>query len=241
MKRLCLVLSCGLSTALLVMGCSPLVGRSPDAAASSASPSASLPASPSLSPASPAPSALPVATCHDPLPEALQSVVTGDRLATAADFVPAIQTFESNRQDFTCSIYSADFNQDGNLDYALLLINEQTANFRTQLALGQPDGSFQTLVLKEYQPVTDPAEGVVYTSMQFKPAGELGPAARDYSPLEPAQRDAFVATPALEIWQAIELDDQGRPSRVDEISSLAYCSDVYYVTAGQLMSFTVCD
>lgn len=187
---------------------------------------------------------LPTVQCQGELPEVLEPITSGYRLAQESDFVPAIRNFDPDytvNEDFTCSIFTDDFTGDGSPDYALLLVNEATADFRAMIAVNEGNGTFSPLVLKEYQRVTEPSEGVIYTSLSYKPAGEEGLALRDYARLEPAQREAYVSRPAIALWRSIIQDEEGRPEDVTELSTLAYCSDAYYFVEGNLQTFQVCD
>lgn len=195
-----------------------------------------------LGPAAPPPQ-LPDIQCQGQLPEALKEKTENYRLAQEADFVPSIREYdEQTERNFTCSIFTADFNNDGAKEYALLLVDPKTSNFRFELLVNRGTGKFGTAVVKTFQPATKLEEGVVYTSMNFKPAGESGPAQRDYFPLKAGtpERKSFEAQPAIELWRALDPTENGLPKNL-EVSTLAYCSDIFYFVNGKLERTSVCD
>jgi hypothetical protein len=181
--------------------------------------------------------------CSGLLPRSVEVSIEDYRLVQRSDFIPAIQNFKraSSTEVFTCGIFTADFDGDGDRDYALLLVNDETKQFRAQFSLNQGNDTFEPMVLRTYSAMPTVAQGeVVYTSMSFKPKGEAGLALRDYSPLQSRDREVYTERPAIALWRAILTDDQGLPADF-EISTLAYCSDAYYFINGKLETFSVCD
>lgn len=186
---------------------------------------------------------LPNLQCQGEVPQPVKATLGEHRLAKESDFVPSIRNFKSSEtpnQKFTCSIFSADFNQDGLKDYAMLLVAEETADFRFQIALNQGNGKFERSLVKDYRRTTKPEEGVIYTSMDFKPAGEKGLANRKYSPLkaESAEEKTYISTPAIELWKVSKTDE---PPKQLDVDSLAYCSEALYFLDGKQKTFAVCD
>lgn len=210
----------------------------------------SIQTSPNLTPAkanSSADPSLPQLTevqCRGELPTPVKATLGEYRLAQRSDFVAAIRTYEQEnpQQKLTCSIYTADFNGDGVKDYALLLVNPKTKNFRFQLMIAQNKGKFNSAVTKDFLHLPNSAEGTIYTAMTFKPPGELGPAAREYSPIKSGtwQEKVFQTKSAIELWKALPVDAAGIPQH-SEVATLAYCSDVFYFFNAQLRTFSVCD
>ncbi|MBD1928388.1 hypothetical protein H6F74_19355 [Trichocoleus sp. FACHB-90] len=185
---------------------------------------------------------LPDVQCQGEVPQPVKASLGEFRLAQEADFIPAIRQFQASgnsKQKLTCSIFSADFNQDGLKDYAMLLVSEELGDFRFQMSLNQGDGKFQRDFVKDYKRITKPEAGVIYTSMDFKPAGEKGLAARDYSPLKPGspEQKTYVEKPAIELWKGSQTD---APPKQLDISSLGYCSEALYFVDGK-KTFVVCD
>lgn len=187
---------------------------------------------------------LPEVQCQGELPTAVKATLGDYRLAQKPDFVAAIRSYEQEnpQQKLTCSIFTADFNGDGMNDYALLLVNPNTDNFRFQLMIHQGNGQFNSAVTKEFPRLPNSAEGKIYTSMTLKQAGELGSAARDYSPIKSGtwQEKVFQTKPAIELWKARSVNAAGIPQH-SEVATLAYCSDVFYFFNAQLKTFGVCD
>jgi hypothetical protein len=183
--------------------------------------------------------------CQGKAPQQL-AVILGDyRLAQQSDFVASIRKLKLDynpKEKFTCSIFTADFNQDGLKDYAMLLVNKKTSNFRFQMALNKGKGKFNSAIVKDYKRITKPYEGVIYTSMSFKPAKSPGLALRDYSPLKQgtAERKQYEAKPAISLWKSPLQTKNGVPQNLD-VSTLGYCSEAFYLVEGKQKTFVVCD
>ncbi len=227
----------GLGMAFLMTAC----GFTGEADGVSTTPTEIPASSAALTRAAATPLPLPEVQCQGELPEALAEVTAGYRLADESDFVSSIRDFNQNAtEDLTCSIFTADFDEDKDRDYALLLVDDKTSSFRVQLALNQGNGTFKPLVLKEFEPLADTEAGSVYISLNFKRPGSEGLANREYSPLTDTARNVYLSKPAIDHWRAIQMDEQGKPTSLD-VSSLGYCSDAYYYVNGNLVMFTVCD
>lgn len=144
---------------------------------------------------------LPDVECYGKLPEALKASTGNYHLAEESDFVPAIRSYAQPSQPNTCSIFTVDLNGDNQKDYAVLLVNAESPTSRFQLLINQGNGEFTSVVTRDYQRLSNPEEGTVYTSMNLKPAGEPGQGLRDYFPLKPGtpQREVFESQPAIEL------------------------------------------
>lgn len=189
------------------------------------------------------PPQLPDIQCQGQLPEALKGKLENYRLAQESDFVPSIRDYDAQTEgNFTCSIFTADFNNDGAKEYALLLVDPKTSDFRFELLINRGTGTFGTAVVRTFKATTKAEEGVIYTSMNFKPAGKSGPAQRDYFPLKAGtpERKNFEAQPAIELWRALDTTENGLPKNL-EVSTLAYCSDIFYFVKEKLERVSVCD
>lgn len=188
--------------------------------------------------------ALPESQCQGEVPSSIKAKLGEYRLAQPSDFVAAIRTYqqENPRRKLTCSIFTVDFNEDGLKDYALLLVNPKTRDFRFAIAMNRDNGKFEPAVVKNFHRLANSDGGIVYTSMIFKPSGALGAAKREYSPLKygTTDQEIFKAKPAIEVWKAIATTPGGVPQDLN-VSTLAYCSDVFYFVDGQLKNFSVCD
>ncbi len=204
------------------------------------------PPQPAQSPVNASPS-LASPQCQGEVPAAVLKSLGSDRVATAADFVKSIREFSSPppKEPFTCSVYTADFNGDRRLDYALLLVNPQTLGSAFRLMLSQADGQFKPAFSRDYQRPPAGVDGLIYTAMFFKPAGVEGVAQRSYFPLKPgtAERTAFIATPAIELWRPVVpyKGETLKPKDLATIDGLAYCSEVFYFIQGKAKTTQVCD
>ena len=182
--------------------------------------------------------------CQGVVPPALQSLVGDYLVAQKSDFVESIRQLENDdpTSPLTCGIFSADLNQDGQLDYALMLVHPQQKLGRFLIAIQQKNGEFKPAVQRDFLPLKNNQSGVLYSSMQLKPAGKLGAAARDYAPLKPGslEQKTYQGQVAIERWKAIALDEAGLPQGL-EASTLGYCSEAFYGMEGELQTFTVCD
>ncbi|MBD2740781.1 hypothetical protein [Coleofasciculus sp. FACHB-1120] len=188
--------------------------------------------------------ALPEPQCQGEIPPSLKASLSEYRLAQESDFVASIRAYERENpgQRTTCSIFTADFNEDRQKDYALLLVNPKNNNFRFFIAINQRNGQFNPAVVKDFSHLPESSEGIIYTAISFKPPGELGPAAREYSPLKygTSEQQIFKAKPAIELWKALPTDSAGVAQYL-EIGTLAYCSNAFYFVDGKLKTFGVCD
>jgi hypothetical protein len=196
--------------------------------------------------AAPPPPVLPDVQCSGtlPAPVAATERLENYRLAQEKDFVASIRQYErQSNKKLTCSIFTADFNDDGLKEYALLLVNTKTSEFRFELLLNRGTGEapFGTVAVRNFKVVTNPDGGVIYTAMRLKQAKEVGPASRSSFPLKPGsqEREKFVNSPAIELWRTPSNSD-GVPKDLN-LSTLAYCSDVFYFVDGKLETITVCD
>lgn len=187
------------------------------------------------------------AQCNQEIPAELKVKLANYRLAQKSDFVASIRAYEQeNPQDkVTCSIFSADFDQNNLPDYALLLVAKDNKTFHFTIALNFGDGQFFPRAPQTFKSITNPDEGIIYTSMSFKPAKSTGSANREYFPLQPGtpERKIFAAQPAIELWRALNTDLVGVPQNL-EVSTLAYCTDIFYFDqsrGSELKTTSVCD
>jgi hypothetical protein len=93
--------------------------------------------------------------CHREAPAALAATFGEFRLAQPQDFVPVIQQLQTTptngpKPSYTCSLFTANFNQDEQPDYAVLLVNPQTQTSQFRLVLGQGQNSFTDAVVRDY-------------------------------------------------------------------------------------------
>jgi hypothetical protein len=204
--------------------------------------------------------------CQGEIPAALQATFGEFRLAQPTDFVPKIQqlqaetlnnqaaqtpTIASDRTtpaiDYTCSNFVADFNQDQQLDYAVLLVNPQSQTTQFRLALHQTDGTFNSIVTRDYPNPPAAITQPLYVSMFLKPAGEAGPANRDYFPLKlgTPERDTFIASTAIELWLPPTIYQTGISSDLSAEERfnqpIGYGSEVFYLIDNQLTTVNVAD
>lgn len=187
---------------------------------------------------------LPDVQCQGAIPAPVQVMLGDYRLAQKSDFVPAIRNFkpEYADQNFTCAIFTADFNEDGLKDYALLLVNQKTFDFRFQMVLNRNNGEFDPAFVRDYKRLTQPEDGVIYTSMSFKPPGVPGLAVREYSPLKQGtpEQKTYQAKAAISLWKAM-LTNSDTSAKSLNVNTLGYCSEALYLVDGKESSFVVCD
>lgn len=186
---------------------------------------------------------LPDVQCRGEIPEPLKKELEDYRLAQEEDFVASIREYApETKEQLTCSIFTADFNADNMKDYAVLAVDTKTSDFRFELLLNRGNGDFGTAVVRTYKRSTESEQGIVYTTMTFKPPGESGPAQRDNFPLKPGtpERESFLAKPAIELWRALPTTPDRLPQDLN-ISTLAYCSEIFYFVNGKLQTTSVCD
>ena len=182
--------------------------------------------------------------CLQEIPKTLEAQFNNYQLAQTSDFVTSIRNYasENDKNILTCSIFEADFNRDRLNDYALLLIAEDKTHFRFLILLNQGKEKFTEALVKDYQTVNQLSEGIIYTSMSYKPSGELGIAQREYSPIKPdtPEGKTFIAAPAIELWEAIKDNKTNLPLDL-ELDTLAYCSEVFYWQEENFKTVIVCD
>ncbi|MEM8719731.1 MAG: hypothetical protein AAGE84_10540 [Cyanobacteria bacterium P01_G01_bin.39] len=182
--------------------------------------------------------------CRGELPNSLKTQIGAYRLAKESDFVASIRSYaqEHPSLNLICNIFGADFSQNNLNDYALLLVAEDNTHFRFLLLLNKGQGEFAEVIVKDYQSITKPSDGLVYTSMEYKLPGEPGITQRAYSPIktDTPEGEKFIAQPAIELWDAIKLNQANVPQDT-YLETLAYCSNVYYLVETQFETITVCD
>ena len=182
--------------------------------------------------------------CLSQLPELLQTRLNGYQIAQKSDFVRSIYGYDQEKPttDLTCSVFELDLNQDQLNDYVLLLVAEDKSHFRFLILLNQDKGEFSEVIVKDYQSVSQASEGIVYTSMIYKLPGELGITQRAYSPIKPntPEGQTFIASSAIELWDAVKDNETNLPLDL-ELSTLAYCSQIFYWVEGKIETVTVCD
>lgn len=182
--------------------------------------------------------------------QVLETALPGARLATASDFAPALE--EKYRGD---TVRQADFNGDGLNDWAVLVVLPRSNAYGVYYIISSEDGpKSMRLVSREHGAEQD--AGFIKTPMFFKPAGELGIAARDYNSLaedshpgdfspdavekrveQRAKRIApYRAVPAIEAWTGASNSQEDQT-----LEEMAYCSHAWYFDKGALKTFSACD
>lgn len=197
----------------------------------------------------------PKVQCQGDLPKSLQSALPGYRLAKPTDFVEPIQKLDQRSKSLdyaylysnspaTCSIFTADFNQDGQNDYALLLIHKVTSYSQFRLLINRGN-AFETVRLTDYEKPPRPIEGLVYTSMFLKPSGELGVAARKSFPIQGGTPEwqQFVDSPTLELWDPPIVTPTAFPEQLQpgyfKFDQLGNRSTLFYFVKGELRSTNI--
>jgi hypothetical protein len=208
------------------------------------------PKPPSIEPSS----KLPDVQCRGEIPEALLMTFGAFRLAQPDDFIPTIQKFAQQpapvgkpKPTYTCSIFSEDFNQDSQLDYAVLLVNPQTQTAQFRLAINQGKNTFKNRVIREYPKPPQPISQPLYVAMFLKRSGESGAANRDYFQLKRGnpERETFIANPAVEVWLPPAAFQSGTsPTQSAEAQfnrGVGYGSEIFYFVDNQLKTARVAD
>jgi len=118
---------------------------------------------------------VPEVQCDGEIPAELKAKLGKYRLAQKSDFVASIRAYEQEnpRDKVTCSIFTTDFNEDNLKDYSLLLVAQDNTTFHFTILFNQGNGSFTPVETKTFKSITSPEEGIIYTSMSFKPPKTL--------------------------------------------------------------------
>jgi hypothetical protein len=197
---------------------------------------------------------LPDIQCQGEPPEALLLTFGEFRLARPDDFIPKIQEFDRQpapagrpKFTYTCSIFSEDFNQDSQLDYAVLLVNPKTQASQFRLAINQGKNKFANVVVRDYSKPPQTIAQPLYVAMFLKRPGELGAASRDYFQLKRGnpEREVFIANPAIEVWLSPAVFRPGTsPAQSEEAQfnrAVGYGSENFYFVDRQLKTVRVAD
>lgn len=167
------------------------------------------------------------------------------RLANTSDYETALKG-----QDQGQAWLQADFNQDGQADYAVLLINESAQEYRVYYLLRQAQGFHADLLLT--RKFAGESSHPIRTPMFFKPAGQSGISGREYNgltaiphpeklsgkqivALKASRRAFYTSVPAIEVWTG------SKATGPADLSDLAYCSRTWFYQAAALKAFDACD
>jgi hypothetical protein len=186
----------------------------------------------------------------EPVDSMLQREMPGAHLATSSDFSPALEGKYRGQV-----LHEADFNGDGLSDWAVVIVVPRSRTYGVYYIISdKPQPTILNLLSREYEPKEQ--SGFIKTPMFFKPVGELGIAARDYTSLtkdlypddsspEAGKRLAeererkvapYRAVPAIEVWTGMS------SSQKDEtLEELSYCSHTWYFERNELKNFNACD
>lgn len=186
-------------------------------------------------PVAPAPAPAPV-PAPAPAPEApgcaVDAVVPGLAApwtrAAAADLVPSLHGWFDD-----CTAARGDFDGDGDLDLAAILLNRETGD--TQLAFALT-GAAGLLEAARWPAAPASAGGAVYTVLQLKPAGQA--VVREHPLVGEGVLDP--ARAAVEICAPGAADEAGLPASFDD-SNLCYCTRILLVEAGAVKQWLGCD
>jgi hypothetical protein len=182
--------------------------------------------------------------------------VPGFRLAEPGDFVPELHEV-SFVDSATQSAFSADFDQDGRDDWAVLAVSDGLPEYRIYYALAG-DSGFRLELLFSRVVEGSRSNGLIRNAIFLKEIGDLGIAGHRYagiagSPLDPdnftqefgreraARMREYESLPAIEVWTG--------PARIDTEdlfnwpdAGIAYCSETWYFrSSGELATFGACD
>jgi hypothetical protein len=176
------------------------------------------------------------------LPPALVAELGRYRVAQPADFIATVRAHAARHpeEDALRGLIAEDFNGDGTPDYAVLAVDRKTREFRFVLAISNGNG-YSFPQRRHYRGAFEQRGGIVYTAIALKPAGAHTWSDKLYSPLanNAAEREAYQQLPALALWRSVGIDPYGRPDDY-EVSSLAYCREVFYYPGGKAKDFMVC-
>jgi len=186
----------------------------------------------------------------------LDSGLPGFRLAESGDFVPELHDV-AFVDSATQSVLTADFDQNGSDDWAVLVVRDNLPEYRIFYVLAEESGyRFELLFSRVVE--GSGSNGLIRNAVFLKEIGDPGIAGRSYAtiagnPLDPdnfsqdfgreraARTEEYRSVPAIEVWTG--------PARIDteDLSNwpdagIAHCSETwYYRASGELASFGVCD
>lgn len=139
--------------------------------------------------------------------------------------------------------FQEDFNQDGKMDWAALVINDKLKEYRAYYFLASNnDLNAELLFTRKWERSEG---GVVRTPMFLKPVGESGLSSRKYNSLTEDDDSAleieikaayYTSVPAIELWTGGYGDETD-----SSVGGMAYCSKTWYYEKGVLKSFGACD
>jgi hypothetical protein len=178
------------------------------------------------------------------LPQDLSILVSrqlnGFRLAEDTDFIAALKN-KRERQ----SVLQEDFDKDGRRDWAAIVINPRSREYRIYYVLNQATGpKFELLLTRTW--ASSARTNPINTPMFLKPAGDAGISGRTYNDLGPspgttargraAERTLYTSLPAIEVWIGQQHDE-----RDTDLEDISYCSRTWYYDTGKLKQFDACD
>ncbi len=167
------------------------------------------------------------------------------RLSTSGDYRPEVEV-----SDRGPAFVRDDFDGDGQIDYAVMLVHRRTRDARAYLLLQRETGFQAELLLS--QPAAERG-GAIKMPLSLKKAGDAGLTAKPNNelqftpdgasplPSEELQRlrqskaAHYVAMPAVVAWK-----DSAHGLRPSPIAA-DYCSSSWYVQDSQIKSFKACD
>lgn len=181
----------------------------------------------------------------DELAAFLKQQLPAYRLVIPQDYVPAISA-----SDRGLPFIRADFDRDGQPDYAVLLVQRQTRETRVYFLLRRQAGFHTDLLLS--WPALSPGASV-RTPMSFKKPGEEGLTGVDRNELQKipnwehlpskevirlrnAKAAYYLSVPAIIVWTGV-----GSPDLRGDEMGLNYCSRTWFYQAGRLKAFDACD
>lgn len=176
------------------------------------------------------------------------------RLAQNSDYNKALL-----KDDHGKLIYKADFNADKSDDYAVIVVNDKTKEYRVYYLLKDKD-RYRTELLFTQKNNGSLKDGLITNPIFFKPVGEAGIGERDNNTLiddlpentsdeqriklRETKLKAYISVPAIEVWTGSEnLAEPGKKKAEQnlDLADLAYCSATWYYENNKLSTFNACD
>ena len=154
----------------------------------------------------------------------------GFRIASLKDYVTALRGLNMGE-----TTWRDDFNRDGRDDWAVVVINDQSRQYRVSYVVATETGwHVEHLFERRWEGASSP--GPIRTPMFFKWPGNPGISQRRYARLARDQVVVYTAAPAIEVWTG-----QKHDASDDDLEDIAYCSHTWYYDRGALRQFDVCD
>jgi hypothetical protein len=160
---------------------------------------------------------------------AIEKQLPGFRMAREDDYLPSLVSMVRGQLAFR-----RDFNQDGKPDWALVLIDDRTREYRIYyLLLSDSEAKLVPLLTRTWKDGSNAHP--INTPMILKNAGDPGISGRIYNSFrgDPA---FYRSVSAIEVLTGQQHDESDR-----DLEDIGYCSTTWYFEKDQLKQFEACD